>query len=229
MTGFDLRRLHPQASNGRLTALPVALLCAALLARPALAERADRSEPTVIVADHQTVDDLKQVSVFTGHVILTKGTVKITGERLEYREDPEGYQYAVVTAAPQQLSTFHERRDPTHPGIEETIDGVAERIEYDNKQDTVKLFTRAVVKRFENGISRDEFKADRIVYDARNSHYDLVGGGDASGSGTPRVVSRIAPRRQPEAAAPNATKPAAAAPAAADPVKPVTGGSGAAP
>jgi lipopolysaccharide export system protein LptA len=198
MTGIRLRGSRPRGPRLRLATLLPALL----LACPALAERADRAEPTVIVADHQTVDDLKQVSVFTGHVILTKGTVRITGERLEYREDPEGYQYAVVTAAPEQLSTFHERRDPSHPGIEETIDGVAERIEYDNKQDTVKLFTRAVVKRFENGISRDEFKADRIFYDARNSHYDLSGGGDAAGSGTPRVVSRIAPRRPPDASKP---------------------------
>jgi len=221
MNGIRARGWRPRSRS-----CMVAMLAVIMLAGPALAERADRGEPTVIVADHQTVDDLKQVSVFTGHVILTKGTIKITGERLEYREDPEGYQYAVVTAAPQQLSTFHERRDPNHPGIEETIDGVAERIEYDNKQDTVKLFTRAVVKRFENGISRDEFKADRIYYDARNSHYELTSGGDAAGSGTPRVISRIAPRRPP-ATAPS-TGPAAT-PAPGESVRPGAGGPGANP
>lgn len=186
-------------------ALPAVLLAAAAaLIAPARAEKADRSEPTVIVADHQTVDDLKQVSVFTGHVILTKGTVRITGERMEYREDPEGYQYAVVTAAPEQLATFHERRDPAHPGLEETIDGVAERIEYDNRQETVKLFTRAVVKRFENGVMRDEAKADHIFYDSRNAHYDLTGGTNAAGTGTPRVTVQIAPRRPPDAPRPEA-------------------------
>ena len=171
----------------------------------ARAEKADRAQPTVIVADHQTVDDLKQISVFTGHVILTKGTIRITGERLEYREDPEGYQYAVVTAAPEALATFHERRDPTHPGIEETIEGVAERIEYDNRADTVRLFTRAVVKRFENGLSRDEFSGDRIFYDARNSHYDLTGPGQDPGG---RVVAHIAPRIHEAPASADAPKPA---------------------
>jgi lipopolysaccharide export system protein LptA len=166
------------------------------------AERADRNQPTLIVADHQTVDDLKQISVFTGHVVLTKGTIRVTGERMEYREDPEGYQYAVVTAGEDSTATFHQRRDPTHPGVEETIDGVAERIEYDNRADTVKLFTRAVVRRFENGCMRDEFTGDRITYDARNSHYDLTGSGPDT-----RVHARIAPRINDSAPAEEPCKP----------------------
>jgi lipopolysaccharide export system protein LptA len=178
-------------SHPKPAAWPLLVLVACLVPEGAWAERADRDQPTLIVADHQTVDDLKQVSIFTGHVVLTKGTIRVTGERMEYREDAEGYQYAVVTATPDSLATFHERRDPTRPGIEETIDGVAERIEYENRNDTVKLFTRAVVRRFENGVARDEFSGEQIVYDARNSHYDLTGAGaDPSG----RVHARIAPR-----------------------------------
>jgi len=183
------------------------VLAAWLVPLLAGAERADRNQPTLIVADHQTVDDLKQVSVFTGHVILTKGTIRVTGERMEYREDPQGYQYAVVTAGEDSTATFHQRRDPTRPGIEETIDGVAERIEYDNREDTVKLFTHAIVRRFENGVMRDEFTGDRITYDARNSHYDLTG--TASGPGA-RVTARIAPRISESA-------PADVPPKAADP------------
>jgi lipopolysaccharide export system protein LptA len=175
-----------RARSGRLL-----LLAACMTPSLAGAERADRNQPTLIVADHQTVDDLKQVSVFTGHVVLTKGTIRVTGERMEYREDPEGYQYAVVTAGEDSTATFHQRRDPTRPGVEETIDGVAERIEYDNRADTVKLFTHAIVRRFENGVMRDEFTGDRITYDARNSHYDLTG--STSGPGG-RVTARIAPR-----------------------------------
>jgi len=180
------------------------VLGACLTHAPSRAERADRGQTTLIVADHQTVDDLKQVSVFTGHVVLTKGTIRVTGERMEYREDAEGYQYAVVTAAPDSLATFHERRDPSRPGVEETIDGVAERIEYDNRADTVKLFTRAIVRRFENGVARDDFSADRIFYDARNSHYELTGPG-ANSNG--RVTARIAPRNTETPAKEDSPKP----------------------
>jgi lipopolysaccharide export system protein LptA len=203
---------------------PVRLLMLALGLAPSLApaERADRNKPTLIVADHQTVDDLKQLSVFTGHVVLTKGTIRVTGERMEYREDPEGYQYAIVTAGQDSTATFHQRRDPNRPGVEETIDGVAERIEYDNRADTVKLFTHAVVRRFENGTMRDEFTADQITYDARTSHYDLIGSGSGPDA---RVRSRIAPRldESAPASAPasvpggaSAGKPAEAAAAKAD-------------
>ncbi len=199
-----------------LRALLLLAAATCLLGPVARAEKADRGLPTLIVADHQTVDDLKQVSVFTGHVVLTKGTIRITGERMEYREDPEGFQYAVVTAAPQSLATFHERRDPAHPGIEETIDGVAERIEYDSHADTVKLFTRAIVRRFENGVARDEFSGDHIFYDARNSHYDLTGAASSSGG---RVHALIAPRA---AEAPPA-KPAEPKPAEPKPAEPGRG------
>ena len=179
------------------------MLIVGLVPSLAGAERADRNQPTLIVADHQTVDDLKQISVFTGHVVLTKGTIRVTGERMEYREDPEGYQYAVVTAGEDSTATFHQRRDPTRPGVEETIDGVAARIEYDNRADTVKLFTRAVVRRFENGVMRDEFTGDRITYDARNSHYDLTGSGPDT-----RVHARIAPRINDSTPAEEPRKPA---------------------
>jgi len=199
--------------SAALAALSLLAGASCLVAPGARAEKADRAQPTVIVADHQTVDDLKQISVFTGHVVLTKGTIRITGERMEYREDPEGYQYAVVTAAPESLATFHERRDPTHPGIEETIDGVAERIEYDNKADMVRLFTRAIVRRFENGRSRDEFSGDKIFYDARNSHYDLTAGGS---SPNPRVTARIGPRLGDAPAKEEPPKPAEA-PKSAEP------------
>ena len=44
------------------------------LSFPALAERADANKPTNIDADQMTVDDVKQVTTFTGNVIVTKGT-----------------------------------------------------------------------------------------------------------------------------------------------------------
>lgn len=204
------------ARAARLCLVP--LLAAA--ASAAWADRADRTQPTVIVADHQTVDDLKQVSIFTGHVVLTKGTIRVTGERMEYREDAEGYQYAVVTAGDDEPATFHQRREPTRPGVEETIDGVAARIEYDNHADTVKLFTQAVVRRLENGSLRDEFTGDQIVYDARTSHYDLTSSRDkASG----RVTARIAPRL-PEANGAKGAVPAQPAPAASGSTAPGASG-----
>jgi len=185
-------------------ACALALLLGVLaLAAPALAERADRDKEANVTADHSTLDDLHQVQVLTGHVVMIKGTMRLGGERMEHRQDDEGYQYYVVTAAPNELASFHERRDEVRAGIESTLDGYAERIEYDDRNERVTLFQRALVKRFENGEQRDELSGTRIVYDARKATYD-VDGRNPDGSGN-RVHMIIAPRTAP--AAPGAAVP----------------------
>ena len=182
--------------GGRRSGLCVLLLAAGsalgIAAGPAHAERADRDKEANVTADHSMLDDLHQVEVLTGHVVLIKGTMRLGGERMEHRQDERGYQYYVVTAAPGELATFHERRDPVRPDVESTIDGFAERIEYDDRTDTVILTRRALVKRFENDNLRDELSGARIVYDGRSATYDVDGrGGDGSGD---RVRIRVAPR-----------------------------------
>ncbi|MEO8250237.1 MAG: LptA/OstA family protein, partial [Burkholderiales bacterium] len=84
--------------------LLISALGLALGAAPALAEKADRDKPMNIEADALRYDDLKQKSVFTGRVVLTKGTIVIRGARLEVRQDAQGYQYATVTAEPGKLA-----------------------------------------------------------------------------------------------------------------------------
>ena len=113
----------------------------ALTAVPALAEKADRTKPLNYEADTGECDDLKQVCVLVGNVVLNKGTMRAVGERVQVRKDPEGYQYGVIVAAPGKLASFRQRRDSSKPGLEEFVEGYAERIEYDEKEDTVKLTT----------------------------------------------------------------------------------------
>ena len=88
-----------------------------------------------IEADALRYDDLKQTSVFTGNVVLTKGTIVIRGARVDVRQDPEGYQFGVVTAEPGKLAFFRQKRE----GVDEFIEGEGETIEYDSKADSVKF------------------------------------------------------------------------------------------
>jgi len=180
--------------------LQAASVACVLLAAPAWAERADRDKDANVTADHSMLDDLHQVQVLTGHVVLIKGTMRLTGERMEHRQDEKGYQYYVVTAAPDELATFHERADPVREGVESTLDAFAERIEYDDRSDRVYLYRRALVKRFENDELRDELSGARIVYDARHSTYDVDGRNVESPTG--RVHIRIAPTSTAPAPAP---------------------------
>jgi lipopolysaccharide export system protein LptA len=170
------------------------VLCACAL-MTAHAERADRDKPLNYEANTGECDDLKQVCVLVGDVVLVKGTMRATGERVQIRKDPEGYQYGVIQGAPGKLATFRQRRDASKAGVEEYIEGYAERIEYDEKADTVKLITRARVRLLENDVQRDELRGDSITYDQRNSKYFVSGGNNSNqAGGDGRVRGTIGPR-----------------------------------
>ncbi len=189
----------------RLIPLFIALTLAATGA--ARAERADRDKPLNYEAASGECDDLQQVCVLVGDVVLVKGTMRATGDRVQIRKDPEGYQYGVIQGSPGKLATFRQRRDASSSGAEEYIEGFAERVEYDEKADTVKLITRARVRLLENDVQRDELRGDSITYDQRNSKYFVSGGKSSGDAGSPdgRVRGTIAPRS-------NAPKSGSAAP-----------------
>lgn len=172
--------------------LSAALAVLAVLAAPAArAGQSDRECDTLASADRSTLDELQQVSILSGHVVLTRCSMRMEGERMEQRQDAQGYQHYTVTAADGGLASFHERRDPPRPGVESTIDGVAERIEYDEHTDIIRLSRHAVVKLFENGVKRDELGGEVILYDARRSTYEVDGRKES------RIVVIIAPSPRP--------------------------------
>ena len=174
----------------------IALVFTLALPLAADAERADRDKPLNYEASSGECDDLQQVCVLVGDVVLVKGTIRATGERVQIRKDPEGYQYGLIQAAPGKLATFRQKRDSTQAGTEEYIEGYAERIEYDEKADTVKMVTRARVRLLENDVQRDELRGDSITYDQRNSKYFVTGGKPSADPNNPdgRVRGTIAPR-----------------------------------
>ena len=63
------------------------LLGALTIGGPVQAERADRQKPMNVEADAMRYDDLKRVNVFTGRVVVTKGSIVIRAARLEVRQD----------------------------------------------------------------------------------------------------------------------------------------------
>jgi len=161
----------PQRRNGWLPAVAVLLLALAL-APLAQAEKADRTKPMNIEANAMRYDDLKQTSVFSGDVVVTKGTIIIRGARIDVRQDPEGYQYGVVTAAPGKLAYFKQKRDL---GSDEWIEGQSEVIEYDSRADNVKFIRRAVMRRLIGATLNDESSGALIVYDQSNDTFSVNG------------------------------------------------------
>ena len=211
----------PLRSSLRRRPLRVLMLALALAGFAALApaEQADRSKPMNIEADNMRYDDLKQTSVFTGNVVVNKGTIQIRGTRIDVRQDPEGYQYGVVTAEPGKLAYFKQKRNS---GTDEWIEGEGEVIEYDSRADNVKFIRRAVMRRLIGATPNDESSGPLIVYDQSNDTFTVNGapmppnGSVAAGEPGARVRAVLTPKA--------ATAPAAAGrPAAPPPAAPASG------
>jgi lipopolysaccharide export system protein LptA len=181
-----------------------ALLAAALalgLASQAYAEKADRDKPIHLEADRVTVDEAKQVAVFEGNVVLTQGTLMIKGDRMQVRQDDEGFRYGTTWG---DLASFRQKRE----GVDEYIEGWAERIEYDGRADKVQMYTRAMMKR-----GQDEVRGSYISYDAVSEFFQVIGGGTkAATAGNPqgrvRAILQPKPKDKPAPGAPVTLTPA---------------------
>ena len=183
----------------RLAALAM-VLGTLLTGTMAHAERADRDKPINIEADNMTYDDLKQVNVFIGHVVLTKGTILIKADRAVVTQDPQGYQYAVATMDSGNLAYFRQKRD----GLDEYIEGNADKLEYDGKRDFTTLTGRAIVRRLQ-GLSKviDTVTGNVITYDGQKDFYTASSdSGSTTGGG--RVRAMLAPATNNGASPPGA-------------------------
>ena len=167
-------------------------LLAAFGLGPVLAENADRDKPMNAEADALRYDDLKQTSVFTGNVVITKGSTIIRGERVDVQQDPEGYQQATVVAAPGKLAYYRKKRD----GLDEFIEGEGERIEYDSRQDVVKFIRSAVLRRYKGALLADETTGSQINYDNKTDVFTVDGGAQNRSASNPsgRIRAMLSPR-----------------------------------
>ena len=214
---------HPVRTAAACGALSLALCLGLVMATApgtALAERADRDKPMNIESDALRYDDVRQTSIFTGNVVLTKGTIVLRGGQLDVTQDGQGNQVAVVLASPDALAFFRQKRD----NLNEFIEAEAQRIDYDSRTETVKLTGQAVFRRYRGAQLNDETTGTVIVYDGRTEVFTVQGGGGTgAGNATAanpsgRVRALITPNNNPatnpannaaNSSAPNNTAPAA--------------------
>jgi lipopolysaccharide export system protein LptA len=185
----------------------LALLLASLGLSPASAENADRDKPMNAEADALRYDDLKQTSVFTGNVVITKGSTIIRGAQVDVKQDPEGYQQAIVIAAPGKLAYYRKKRD----GLDEFIEGEGERIEYDSRADVVKFIRSAVLRRYNGAVLADETTGSQINYDNKTDVFTVDGGAQNRSATNPngRIRALLSPRVAASAAGGAAAAPTA--------------------
>jgi len=191
-----------------------AALLALLLAAPAWAERADRDKPMQIEADAMRYEDQKQLSTFTGHVLVTKGTIVLRGATLEVRQDADGNQYGQMRAEPGQRAFFRQKRE----GLNEYVEGEGNTIDYDSKSDTMHITGNAEMRRLAGATLQDQARGSVIVYNNTTGVYTVDGpertGGQSSAAPGNRVMVLLGPRQPASAPAKAASAPASAASAA---------------
>jgi lipopolysaccharide export system protein LptA len=200
-----------------MRAASIAFVACALAcgATSSLAERADRDKEIVVGADKLTADDNSRTSTFEGSVVVTQGTMRMTAAKVTVKEDADRHKYYVANGAP---VTFRQKRD----NVDEWIEGFAQRAEFDDRNDVLKLFNHATVKSNTN-----EITGEFISYDMNKAVAEVTGAAPGtapprSGELAPRVKVKILPaKRAPEEEKGKAgDKPA---PAAGITLKPDTG------
>ena len=136
-----------------------ALVAAALLgvlSGGALALSTDREKPILIEAQAAEADNRAQVTIYRGDVVITQGTLRITGDTVWiHYSDANTITKAISVGKP---AKFRQLPD----GKKEYMTADAERMEYHADQDLILLLGNA-----RYGEGADKITAPRIVYDSR--------------------------------------------------------------
>jgi lipopolysaccharide export system protein LptA len=171
----------------RLAVILPRLAVAAALALPlaAVAEKGDREKEIQVLADRLAADDAKKEAVYEGNVVVTQGTMRITSAKIVVREDPQGYRTYIATGAP---VTFRQKRDK----VDDWIEGSAQRAEFDDRNDLLRLFSGATLKS-----SQGELTGDFISYDRGKEFFEVTGAapGKPPAPGS-RVKATIIPQKK---------------------------------
>lgn len=132
-----------------------ALLLGSLLigSLPALAVTGDSEKPVNIDSVNQALDLQGNVATFTGNVIVTQGTIKITADKVVVTR-PGGDSNKTIVDAYGNPATFYQMQDNGKP-----VKGHAAKLHYELANDFVELTGNAFIEQQDSNI-----KGDRITY-----------------------------------------------------------------
>jgi lipopolysaccharide export system protein LptA len=138
---------------------------------PVWALKTDQAQPTKLASDNADFNDVNQEYILTGHVIITKGSIKVTGSKAVVVVDPDGYQKITVVGDTKGLATFTQQLDKPTP---EFMDGEGDLILYEAKNDQLLLSGHAYTVRRQGSLWKDKLIADEIQYDLYTEDYRAV-------------------------------------------------------
>lgn len=169
--------------------LPLLLGLSLLLGgAPAWALPSDRDQPIRVQADSAELDDAKGVAVYRGGVVITQGTLKITGDTVTITQDGNG-DIEVFTAVGKPA--YYEQQPATDKPL---VKAYGLTIQYFASNERIVLIDQAKVVQEGN-----TFEGEKIVYDTRRQ---IVNAGRATDARVttprPRIDMVIQPRKKTE-------------------------------
>lgn len=171
--------------------LPLLLsLGATLGSASAWALPSDRDQPIRVQADSAELDDKQGVAVYRGDVVITQGTLKITGDTVTITQTAQG-DIDVFTSVGKPA--YYEQKPSPDKQI---VKAYGLTIQYFAANERIVLIDQAKVVQEGN-----TFEGEKIVYDTQRQ---IVNAGRASGAEVttprPRVDMVIQPRKREQAA-----------------------------
>ncbi|PZW49623.1 lipopolysaccharide transport periplasmic protein LptA [Pseudomonas sp. URMO17WK12:I2] len=167
--------------------LPLLLsLSATLGSVSAWALPSDRDQPIRVQADSAELDDKQGVAVYRGDVVITQGTMKITGDTVTITQNAQG-EVDVFTSVGKPA--YYEQK----PAVDKQIvKAYGLTIQYFAANERIVLIDQAKVVQEGN-----TFEGEKIVYDTRRQ---IVNAGRATGTNVssprPRIDMVIQPQKK---------------------------------
>ena len=151
----------------KLNKMKITFIALFLFSSPLWALSSDRQKPVEVEADSFNLDDAKKITVYSGNVIITQGSMEIMADKVTIYGARGTTEKAIATGKPVK---FKQQPD----GAQSLIRGEANRFEYLVSKDTLVLTDQATL--WQDGST---FASDRIVYDSKRS---IVKAGDKESS-----------------------------------------------
>ena len=170
----------------------VRTLCLALLAgvaAPVMALPDDASQPIRIQANSATLDDRRNTAVYSGNVIITQGSMRLTGSRVTLNTDQAGEVSKIVAQG--SPATYRQTPDTDS----KPVDARALTIEYHADVERVVLIDQAFLEQAGN-----TFQGQRVSYDIQRQVVDAGRASSGDDDSAERIEIIIQPRKRTEPA-----------------------------
>jgi lipopolysaccharide export system protein LptA len=150
-----------------------------IFSRQCFAEQADHAQPIKLQSNQVIINDRQKISIFTGAVQLTQGTLKILGEKVVVSQDKQGFKRISISG---ERASFRQKREETN----EYVEGFGERIEYNTNTEQLDLYTHARIKR-----NQDEIRGKHITYNIKTGIFQAKDNPEKTANAAPQRVQVV--------------------------------------